>query len=122
MALRLDSQLGSEDILTAVLLVGVPIVDTALVVISRLRRRVSVIKGARDHLSHRLLTWLPSARAAGLILAALQLTWSTLAVVATELGRAQVEATAIAFVLFAAVTIGFFETSAWARPHRQPAS
>jgi UDP-GlcNAc:undecaprenyl-phosphate GlcNAc-1-phosphate transferase len=38
-----------------ILLVGVPIFDTTLVVISRLRRGVPVYKGAMDHTYHRLV-------------------------------------------------------------------
>lgn len=37
------------------LLIGIPILDTTVVVVDRLRRRVSPFKGGRDHLSHRLL-------------------------------------------------------------------
>jgi UDP-GlcNAc:undecaprenyl-phosphate GlcNAc-1-phosphate transferase len=37
------------------LILAVPIVDTALVIISRIRRGVSVAAGGRDHVSHRLL-------------------------------------------------------------------
>ncbi len=38
-----------------VLVLGIPIFDTTLVTISRLRRRVPVSRGGRDHLSHRLV-------------------------------------------------------------------
>jgi UDP-GlcNAc:undecaprenyl-phosphate GlcNAc-1-phosphate transferase len=40
-----------------VLVLGLPIFDTALVSVSRLRRRVPVWQGGRDHLSHRLATF-----------------------------------------------------------------
>lgn len=38
-----------------ILVLGVPIFDTTLVTISRLRRGVSISSGGRDHLSHRLV-------------------------------------------------------------------
>jgi UDP-GlcNAc:undecaprenyl-phosphate GlcNAc-1-phosphate transferase len=38
-----------------VLVLGVPILDTTLVVLSRLRRRVPFYLGGKDHLSHRLV-------------------------------------------------------------------
>ena len=38
-----------------VLVLGIPIFDTSLVTISRLRRGVKVSQGGRDHLSHRLV-------------------------------------------------------------------
>jgi UDP-GlcNAc:undecaprenyl-phosphate GlcNAc-1-phosphate transferase len=37
------------------LLLAVPILDTSVAVISRLRRRVSPFQGSKDHLSHRLI-------------------------------------------------------------------
>ena len=40
---------------TPVLLLAVPILDTSVAVISRLRRRVSPFQGGKDHLSHRLI-------------------------------------------------------------------
>jgi len=40
---------------TPVLLLAVPILDTTVAVISRLRRRVSPFQGGKDHLSHRLI-------------------------------------------------------------------
>lgn len=41
-------------LLSRLLILALPIVDTSTVVISRLRRGVSPFQGARDHLSHRL--------------------------------------------------------------------
>lgn len=38
-----------------ILLLAVPILDTAVAVISRLRRRISPFRGGQDHLSHRLI-------------------------------------------------------------------
>jgi UDP-GlcNAc:undecaprenyl-phosphate/decaprenyl-phosphate GlcNAc-1-phosphate transferase len=38
-----------------ILLVGIPIFDTTLVVISRLRRKIPFYKGGRDHTYHRLI-------------------------------------------------------------------
>ena len=40
---------------TPVLLVAVPILDTSVAVLSRLRRNISPFQGGRDHLSHRLV-------------------------------------------------------------------
>jgi UDP-GlcNAc:undecaprenyl-phosphate GlcNAc-1-phosphate transferase len=54
----------------AVLLVGLPVFDTCLVVVSRRRRHVAVFRGARDHLTHRLLPLLGSVRRVVLFLAA----------------------------------------------------
>lgn len=40
---------------TPVLLIAVPILDTSVAVLSRLRRKISPFQGGRDHLSHRLI-------------------------------------------------------------------
>ena len=40
---------------TPVLLIAVPILDTCVAVLSRLRRGISPFQGGRDHLSHRLI-------------------------------------------------------------------
>ena len=40
---------------TPVLLIAVPILDTSVAVLSRLRRKISPFQGGRDHLSHRLV-------------------------------------------------------------------
>ena len=38
-----------------VLLLAIPILDTTVAVFSRLRRKVSIFEGGKDHLSHRLV-------------------------------------------------------------------
>ena len=48
-----ESHIGSYA--TPVLLLAVPILDTLVAVISRLRRNLSPFEGGQDHLSHRLL-------------------------------------------------------------------
>jgi UDP-GlcNAc:undecaprenyl-phosphate GlcNAc-1-phosphate transferase len=55
-----------------VLLVGLPAFDVMLVMYSRRRRRVSLISGGRDHLTHRLLVGLRSPRLVALALAMAQ--------------------------------------------------
>jgi len=40
---------------TPVLLIAIPILDTTIAVLSRLRRGISPFQGGRDHLSHRLI-------------------------------------------------------------------
>ena len=55
-----------------VVLVGLPALDTALVMISRRRRRVSLLTGGRDHLTHRVLAHLGSPRLVALALAVAQ--------------------------------------------------
>lgn len=73
---------GDATFPAAALLTGVAIADTALVIASRLRRRVPIYRGGRDHLTHRLLARLGSARRVALTLACAQ---AALAVAAAAL-------------------------------------
>ncbi len=61
--------LGLEDLFALVPIAGLVILDTSLVVVSRLRRGAPVLSGSRDHLSHRLLGWTGSARGVAMVLA-----------------------------------------------------
>jgi UDP-GlcNAc:undecaprenyl-phosphate GlcNAc-1-phosphate transferase len=54
--------------LVPMLILGVPIFDTSLVVISRLRRHLSPLRGGRDHTSHRLVALGLTKREAVLVL------------------------------------------------------
>jgi UDP-GlcNAc:undecaprenyl-phosphate GlcNAc-1-phosphate transferase len=48
-----ETQIGSY--LTPVFLLAIPILDTTVAVLSRLRRHLSPFQGGQDHLSHRLI-------------------------------------------------------------------
>lgn len=50
---RVDSQIVSFSI--PILLLAVPVLDTSVAVLSRIRRGVSIFQGGQDHLSHRLI-------------------------------------------------------------------
>jgi UDP-GlcNAc:undecaprenyl-phosphate GlcNAc-1-phosphate transferase len=49
-----ESQVASA--LVPVLVLALPIIDTSVVVVSRILRGVSIFQGGRDHLSHRLIS------------------------------------------------------------------
>jgi UDP-GlcNAc:undecaprenyl-phosphate/decaprenyl-phosphate GlcNAc-1-phosphate transferase len=100
--------------LVNLLLVGVPVLETTLVMFSRLRRGVSPFTPGRDHLSHRLLTRYPSRRRIAIGLAAVQAVLSALALIARGAGTSEVVAVAIAYGILVCVVIVFFETPAWA--------
>lgn len=56
-SIRVDSD-GSnylQSIFTPLVMLAIPFIDTAQVIISRLRRGVSPLQGGRDHISHKLL-------------------------------------------------------------------
>lgn len=67
---------GDPSLLVAVgagvVLAGLPAADTALVIVSRSRRGVSLLTGGRDHLTHRLLARLRSPRLVAVVLAVAQ--------------------------------------------------
>jgi UDP-GlcNAc:undecaprenyl-phosphate/decaprenyl-phosphate GlcNAc-1-phosphate transferase len=79
---------GGAAIPLAVVFVGLPALDTFLVVVSRLRRGVSVYRGGRDHLTHRLFARLRSTRRVALALATAQVAVSLLAIGLYEAGGA----------------------------------
>lgn len=57
LTIRLDPEIvpRSKSLAIPFLLMAIPILDTTVAVISRLRRGVSPFEGGRDHLSHRLI-------------------------------------------------------------------
>lgn len=57
LTIQLDPDVESKSISFAIplLLLAVPILDTCVAVVSRMRRKKSVFKGGQDHLSHRLM-------------------------------------------------------------------
>lgn len=88
----------------AVLLIGLPVFDTILVVVSRWHRGVAIQRGARDHLTHRMRDRLGSARAVALLLAIGQAVLCASAFAMLE-GGAAIAASATALVLLPAVVI-----------------
>jgi UDP-GlcNAc:undecaprenyl-phosphate/decaprenyl-phosphate GlcNAc-1-phosphate transferase len=108
-------------LLTASLLLGIPVLDTLLVVVSRARRGVSLMKGGRDHLTHRLQTKLGSAQAVALTVGSLQVCVSLLAVWTMQAGRNATIVAAIACVALGAVVVAVLETSAWATARSESA-
>lgn len=57
LTIRLDPEVDGKTISFAVplLLLAVPILDTSVAVLSRIRRKRSIFQGGHDHLSHRLM-------------------------------------------------------------------
>ena len=99
-----------QSLLVALLLVGIPALDTSLVIVSRRRRGVSILKGGRDHLTHRARRFLPSARAVALALGAVQAVVCVGAVLAIQGGSSFIVIGAILYLLAAAIAIVVLET------------
>jgi UDP-GlcNAc:undecaprenyl-phosphate GlcNAc-1-phosphate transferase len=79
-------ELGRGAILSAALLVGLVILDTTLVIVSRRRRGVQLLTGGRDHLTHRMLGAVGTPRRVAGILAIVQLGLCAAAVVSASSG------------------------------------
>ena len=121
MALPLGAEMGLEHLLVGVLLAGVPVLDTALVSVSRRRAGLSVLQGGRDHLTHRLVRRLGSARTVALTLAVVQGCLGAVAIGVVELGRGSVVVAWSIWFVVATATIALLETRSWA-PERAAAA
>lgn len=112
---------GLAVVLVAMPLVGVPILDTTLVTISRARRRISLLTGGRDHTTHRLLPRLGHARAVAFALGAAQAVLCGAVIAASQVGEAALVAVGLAYLVVLVVAVVIFESPAWAPPAPAPA-
>lgn len=71
-------------LLTGLLLVGIPALDTSLVIVSRRRRGVSILTGGQDHLTHRTHQRMRTAWRVALVLAGTQAVLCALVILATR--------------------------------------
>jgi UDP-GlcNAc:undecaprenyl-phosphate/decaprenyl-phosphate GlcNAc-1-phosphate transferase len=92
-------------------LAGLPILDTTLVVVSRLRRGAPVLSGGRDHLTHRLLGMVGSERKVALILAVAQAALCGLSIALFQLDPEAAVATAVAYLVVGVGAIALLETA-----------
>lgn len=109
MATWRESALDGVDLLPIIMLAGLPVLDMTLVIVSRLRRGAPVGKGGRDHITHRLMSKLGSARLVALTLAVAQAALCLVAIELTGWGEGAVLVTSgVAFVL-GLVTVAILE-------------
>ena len=111
LAMRTTEASGTEgiEILPAILLVGLPLLDMALVMVSRTRRGLSVVTGGRDHTTHRLLRMLGSPRWVALALALAQAALCAAAIGLLGWDREAMIAGVVASLLLGALTIAILE-------------
>ena len=110
-----SGQLHWATLLTIAPLAGLPILDTTLVVVSRLHRGAPVLQGGRDHLTHRLLDALHTPRRVALVLALAQALFSTAAIVTAEFGGVGTAVPlALVYLGVGAGIIAVLEFSPWA--------
>jgi UDP-GlcNAc:undecaprenyl-phosphate GlcNAc-1-phosphate transferase len=72
MAVWREANLDGVDILPTIILIGLPVLDMTLVIVSRIRRGAPIGKGGRDHITHRLYAKLGSTWGVALTLALAQ--------------------------------------------------
>lgn len=113
MAVARHSQAGKAGILVGALLVGLPILDTALVSFSRLRRGVTLMTGGRDHLSHRILIRFQSPRRVAAALGVAQAVLCGFAIAGYELGPMAAVGFAFVAFIFGVIAILVLETPRW---------
>jgi UDP-GlcNAc:undecaprenyl-phosphate GlcNAc-1-phosphate transferase len=105
---------GLEMIPLAVVLVGLPALDTALVIVSRRRRGVAVLSGGRDHLTHRLLIKLGSPQRVAVLLAAAQGAFCAATIVFFELDAGLAVIGAFCCIALGVALVVALETPGWA--------
>lgn len=106
--------LGWAFVPVAVVLVGLPALDTALVVVSRLRRGAGVFVGGRDHLTHRLRAKLGSARRVALVLATSQAVLTAAGAVLVERDKSVAAFAATVLILVGVALVALLESPDWA--------
>ncbi len=93
-SIPVDPKLGWPAVLGAALLLGVLVLDTLLVVVSRTRRGVALVTGGQDHLTFRLAAWVRTPVRVAATIAVLQIAVSAAAITALQVGRTSVIVTA----------------------------
>jgi UDP-GlcNAc:undecaprenyl-phosphate GlcNAc-1-phosphate transferase len=94
------------------MLVGIPALDTCLVIVSRRRRGISILTGGQDHLTHRTRTRMGTAGRVVLVLGSTQAVVSGLVIVATRESSTTLVYILLAFVVSAGTAIGAMEGAA----------
>lgn len=92
-----------------VMLVGIPVLDTTLVVVSRRRRGIPILTGGRDHLTHRARRRLRTARAVAVTLGSMQAMLAALAIVAVQDGATLILPAVLLYLGVAATAITVLE-------------
>jgi UDP-GlcNAc:undecaprenyl-phosphate GlcNAc-1-phosphate transferase len=105
--------LGPSGVIVGGLLVGLVILDTTLVTVSRSRGRRPVLSGGSDHLTHRLAKRLGAPRNVALALAVTQLALCAVTIAVVEAGVGWVLLAGGAEVVLGGILIWQFERSVW---------
>jgi UDP-GlcNAc:undecaprenyl-phosphate GlcNAc-1-phosphate transferase len=96
---------SSLGLLVGFLLVGIPALDTSLVIISRRRRHIPLLTGGRDHLTHRTRQRMGTPRRVAVVLGSAQALVSALVILGSRAGASALVYIVLAFIVFAAYAI-----------------
>jgi UDP-GlcNAc:undecaprenyl-phosphate/decaprenyl-phosphate GlcNAc-1-phosphate transferase len=105
--------LGVAGVLEAALIVGLAILDTSLVMVSRRRGGRPLMTGGRDHLTHRLRTQVETPQAVAASLALAQLALCSLAIVAGLVGAGAILGMTALVLSIGAWSIARLERHPW---------
>lgn len=94
------------------LLVGIPGLDTCLVIVSRRRRGVSILTAGRDHLTHRTLRRFRTARGVAVVLGSVQAVLAAVGLFAARRGSVLLVIVVLAYILAAIATIVVLDSDA----------
>jgi UDP-GlcNAc:undecaprenyl-phosphate GlcNAc-1-phosphate transferase len=100
-----------QALVMGLLLVGVPALDTCLVVVSRRRRGISILTGGRDHLTHRARARMRTAHGVAAALGSAQALLSALAIVAVTGGSALLVPAVLLYLVLLATVIVVLDSS-----------
>jgi UDP-GlcNAc:undecaprenyl-phosphate GlcNAc-1-phosphate transferase len=114
MAMPGTAHLGWAFVPVAVVLIGLPALDTTLVVVSRLRRGAGVFTGGRDHLTHRLRAKIGSARGVAAILGSSQAALSICGVLLVGADKSPAALGAICLIAVGVAVVARLESPGWA--------
>jgi len=73
-----------------IIVLGIPIFDTSLVTIDRLRRRKSIFEGGKDHSTHRLCAMGLSQRQVAMIFYAISLSLGLIGMIITKASQSAI--------------------------------
>lgn len=104
-----DAAVEWQSLAMGLLFVGVPALDTLLVMVSRTRRGVSVLTAGRDHLTHRTHQRVRTARGVAIALGGAQAVISALAIMALEGGSTAVLAAVVVYLVGVGVAIALLD-------------
>jgi UDP-GlcNAc:undecaprenyl-phosphate GlcNAc-1-phosphate transferase len=82
-----DTQTQMGSYFTPIFLLAVPILDTSVAVLSRIKRHVSPFQGGQDHLSHRLIRSGLSRRKAAVLLWSLSVLFASVAILISQVSE-----------------------------------